>query len=86
MTTIPVTAEFRKLSPDDIYIADVEKVLTDENGWESWHAIVLVGFGSRNNEKYFRFMNSWGTKFCDKGFGSIRALEIKDVLIWKLKH
>lgn len=85
MTTIPVTSEFSKLSPGQIYIADADDVLTEKNG-ESWHAIVLVGFGSRNNEKYFRFMNSWGSKFCEKGFGSIRALEIKNVLLCKLKH
>ncbi|CAL4933157.1 unnamed protein product [Urochloa decumbens] len=86
LTNIPVTCEFNNLSPDDIYIADDSKVKINEEGGEEWHAIVLIGFGSRNNEKYFRFMNSWGTKFCDRGFGRIRALEIKDVLLCKLEH
>lgn len=86
MTNIPVTDKFAKLSPEDIYIADENKVTSQIIHKDDWHAIVLVGFGSRKNEKYFRFMNSWGTKFCDKGFGSVRALEIKDVLVCKLKR
>ncbi|KAL6649004.1 hypothetical protein ACP70R_013228 [Stipagrostis hirtigluma subsp. patula] len=85
LTNIPLTVDFYKLSPDDIYIADQTKVKKSGRGGEEWHAIVLVGFGVRNNEKYFRFMNSWGTKFCDAGFGSIRALEVKDVLRCELK-
>ncbi|KAL6847716.1 hypothetical protein ACP4OV_022504 [Aristida adscensionis] len=82
-TSIPITEEFDDLKPSNIYIADIFRVKRDPEGLPVLHAVVLVGFGRKNKVNYFRFINSHGTKFCDKGFGNVRAAEIQKFILFE---
>jgi C1A family cysteine protease len=60
---------FYKLKGSDVY---------DENGGQSYggHAMTIVGYDDNKTSKSgkkgaFRFQNSWGTNWADKGFGWI---------------
>ncbi|KQK10822.1 pro-cathepsin H isoform X3 [Brachypodium distachyon] len=78
-TSIPVTEQWSMLKAGDMYMANRDLVITeyyDNKPEESWHAIVLVGFGQEGGVEYFRFQNSYGTRFCENGIGIVRAREI----------
>lgn len=45
-------------------------------GGDGWHAITLVGYNERG--QYFKFINSWGTDWGDKGFGRLSYQTIID--------
>mmetsp|Transcript_39158 Transcript_39158/g.94060 ORF Transcript_39158/g.94060 Transcript_39158/m.94060 type:complete len:661 (-) Transcript_39158:22-2004(-) len=46
------------------------------NGWEyTTHAVVVVGWGQRDEEKYWIVRNSWGENFGDKGYFYLRRGE-----------
>jgi len=61
----------------------VTGVYGEQSGWETayvspptttnvWgHAIYCVGFFKKNNKKYIKFINSWGTSWGDSGYGYI---------------
>lgn len=53
---------FHLLGPEDVY----RERLTEPAGG---HAIVIVGYDDRR--RAFRVLNSWGTKWADRGFGWI---------------
>jgi len=60
----------------------VTGVYGEQDGWQTawvkppknldWgHAIYCVGFFKKNNKKYIKFINSWGTGWGDSGYGYI---------------
>ncbi|RLN41392.1 pro-cathepsin H-like isoform X3 [Panicum miliaceum] len=61
-----ITKQFDTLGGEEIYIDDPSggfEALKDFEGCNMTNAIVLVGFGLKDNVEYFRFMNSHGTSF-----------------------
>ena len=43
---------------------------------DNWHAITIVGYNERG--QYFKFINSWGTRWGDKGYGRLSYQTIID--------
>ena len=56
----------------------------DKNSVVGGHSVVIVGFD--DNTKQFKFLNSWGTKWGDNGFGYLPYDYISDYItdIWTL--
>uniref|UniRef100_A0A0D9VN99 Peptidase C1A papain C-terminal domain-containing protein n=1 Tax=Leersia perrieri TaxID=77586 RepID=A0A0D9VN99_9ORYZ len=80
---IPITKQFAQLKTGDMYIAD-KKMVKAVNYCEIWHSVVIVRFGRREGVNYFRFMNSHGPDFCDKGFADVRAADITEAFLLKI--
>jgi hypothetical protein len=68
---IRVDETFAKLKADQIYDFDENRAKRNENDVYYSHALVFVGYGVRDSRAYLVFMNSHGTRFCDKGFGRV---------------
>lgn len=45
------------------------------------HCIILYGFKEKNGERYFKFQNSWGEDYKDKGRSEIRIDCVKHVYL-----
>ena len=47
------------------------------------HAVVIVGYGSKDDTFYWIIQNSWGERFCDNGFAKVEfgQINIENVII-----
>ena len=57
---------------DIIYTHNKDKTNSDSGS----HAVVIMGYGLKNNKYYWIVQNSWGKYYCDNGFLKIEFGEI----------
>ncbi|XP_022949074.1 zingipain-2-like [Cucurbita moschata] len=66
---IRATMEFRSLEDEIYYGPEDVNTLLDIN--TPSHAVLVVGFGEHNEQKYWIIKNSWGERWKDHGYGKI---------------
>lgn len=70
--SVRLDSTFGSLQADEIYDYDRDMVPEKaEDDVPRAHAVVFVGYGVRAGRAYLVFLNSYGTKFCDGGFGRV---------------
>ncbi|XP_023524541.1 zingipain-2-like [Cucurbita pepo subsp. pepo] len=66
---IRATLEFKSLEDEIYYGPEDVNTLLDIN--TPSHAVLVVGFGEHNEQKYWIIKNSWGERWKDHGYGKI---------------
>jgi len=74
--SIPVYEDFRLLFNSIICTNDYIYNHNEKSVLLGYHNVVIVGYGFLKNKYYWIVQNSWGEKFCDKGFVKIEFGQI----------
>ncbi|CAN6166459.1 unnamed protein product [Urochloa humidicola] len=69
--SIPMDNYFHLLEADEIYDFDSENAMKTAAGGNVMHAVVFVGYGMRGGRTYLVFLNSFGKRFGDDGYGRV---------------
>lgn len=72
VTSVQTDPAFHELRGRNVW---ERKTPADKDG-DGWHAITLVGYNERG--QYFKFINSWGTRWGDQGYGRLSYQTIVD--------
>ncbi|XP_069484925.1 cathepsin S-like [Ambystoma mexicanum] len=57
---------------DEFQLYNGEGIFDGECAEQANHAIIIVGYGTEDDEDYWIIKNSWGTDWADGGYGKVR--------------
>ncbi|KAJ1166661.1 hypothetical protein NDU88_007060 [Pleurodeles waltl] len=66
----PVTVGFAAV--EDFMLFDGEGIYDGKCAKEANHAIIIIGYGTEDDEDYWIIKNSWGTDWADNGYAKVR--------------